>query len=120
LVLEGDNGSEIDSELTCRGFKAGEKEEEDIDGAASEVNGGRGLDEKLRVVVDDGMAFGIEVGMATGHSDQTLLSWSQYRSISNLRNPTPSRLDKQSPESSSSYLRRGKQAAVKETPGPVT
>jgi hypothetical protein len=84
LAFEGDNGSEIDSELNCQGFKAGEKEEEDIDGAASEVNGGRGLDEKLRVVVDDRMTFGIEVGMATGHCDQTLLSWSQYRSISTL------------------------------------
>jgi len=47
-------------------------------------------------------------------------SYSQYKSISSLRKPIASKFDKQSPELSSSYLRNGKQAAVKETPGLVT
>jgi hypothetical protein len=75
LVVEGGNTSETDSELTCRGSKAGDEECEDIDGAASEVNGGRELEEKLRVAVDDGMVFGIEAGIATGQNDHTLLPW---------------------------------------------
>ena len=109
---------EIDSELICRGFKIAEVEEEETEESAPEVGRVPGM--KLRVVVDDGAALEIEAGMATGQKDHVLLPSSQYKSISNLRKPTASRLDKQSPEESSSYFSRGKQAAVKETPGLVT
>jgi hypothetical protein len=106
---------EIDLELTCRSFKVAEEGAEKTD----EVDGVLGVELRV-VVVDDGSALGIEIGIATGQKDHTLLPSSQYKSISNLRKPTASKFDKQSPESSSSYLRCGKQAAVNETPGPVT
>jgi hypothetical protein len=66
-----------------------------------EVKAARVLEDKLK---DPGVGTesGTEVGMATGQNDQTFLPWSQYRSSSNLRKPTASRLERQSPEVSSS------------------
>ena len=78
-------------------------------------------EEKLNMIVEDGSTLlRIALGIETGQKLQTFLPWSQYRSISNLRKPRASRLERQSPELSSSYRRLGKQAAEKETPGVVT
>jgi hypothetical protein len=71
-VLEVDKEPEIDLELTCRGFKVGEEEDEEGEGFASEAKGRIVLGEKVGVIVDDGIAFGSEVGIATGQKDQTL------------------------------------------------
>lgn len=64
---------EIDLELTCRGFKL-DKEDVEVDGVDPDVNGARVLEVNLGVVVDDGIAFGIEVGIVTGQNDQSLLT----------------------------------------------
>jgi hypothetical protein len=71
--LELVNGPVVDLELTCRGFKFW-GEDEEIDAVVSDVNEERVSEVKLRVVVDEGIAFGIEVGILTGQSDQTPLS----------------------------------------------
>jgi hypothetical protein len=71
--FEVDNELEIDKELTCRAFKPGE-EDEDLDGDASVAKERMVLEVKLGVIVDDGAASGIEVGIATGQKDQTSLS----------------------------------------------
>lgn len=66
----------------------------------------RVLELKGGVEVDDDRVAGFEeVGTATGQKDHTLRPWSQKRSISNLRNPTASKLERQMPKSSSSYRR---------------
>lgn len=85
-----------------------------------EVKAGAELDEKVDVVANDKMPSGIDVGIPTGQKDQTVLPSSQYKSISNRRNPEARRFEKQSPELSSSYRRFGKHAAEKDTPGVVT
>jgi hypothetical protein len=71
-VLEVDKEPEIDLELTCRGFKVGEEEDEELEGLVSENEGRSVLEEKVGVIVDDGIAFGMEIGIATGQKDQTL------------------------------------------------
>jgi len=119
LVLEGDSNAELNRELTCRGVMAGEAEASELEGAAAEVKGGRSLEEKLSVLVDNGTAFGSEDGIETGQNDHSPRPPSQKMSMSNLLKPTARRLDKQSPEASSSNLRCEKQAAVKDTPGAV-
>lgn len=59
--------------------------------------------EEPSIVVDDGNPeVGMMDGIATGQNDHSALSWSQYRSNTNLRNPRAMRLDKQSAEASSS------------------
>jgi hypothetical protein len=99
----------------------GDEDAEDDVGSASGVRAPRELEERLTVVVEEGIALlYIEVGMATGQNDHTLRPSSQYKSTSNLRNPTASRFERQSPELSSSYLKWGKQAAERDTPGAVT
>lgn len=121
----------LTSDVTCRPVNPGRVEDkddalddadliEDDVGSAARVKPETMLDGKLSVIVEEGIVFGIEVGIATGQKLHSRLLWSQYKSISNLRNPTASKFDKQSPELSSSYLRCGKQAAEKETPGMVT
>jgi hypothetical protein len=72
--LELVNGPVIDLELTCRGFKFW-GEDEEIDAVVSDVNEERVSEMKLRVVVDEGITFGIEVGTLTGQNDQTFLPW---------------------------------------------
>jgi len=66
--LETDNELETDKELTCRAFKLGE-EEKDCESDAKDVE----VLVKLGVIVDEGAAFWIDVGIATGQNDQTLL-----------------------------------------------
>ena len=110
--------SELDEDpesVACLAFNSEEVAETVADVTVAEV-----FKDMLDIAVEEAAAFGIEVGMATGQNDQTFLPWSQYRSNSNLRKPTASRLERQSPELSSSYLKPGKQAACKETPGDVT
>jgi hypothetical protein len=87
---------------------------------ANEVNPAMELEPTPKVVVEAGSALGTEDGICTGQKDQTFLPSSQYKSISNLRNPEARRFDKQSAELSSSYRRNGKHAALKDTPGVVT
>jgi hypothetical protein len=47
--------------------------------AASKTNVERELEEKLKVVVNDGAAFGTEGGIVTGQKDQTFLPESAQR-----------------------------------------
>jgi hypothetical protein len=89
-------------------------------GASADSTAERALGLVSMVVLVPVSAFGTEDGTVTGQKLHTCLHWSQYKSISNLRKPTASRFERQSAELSSSYLRRGKQAAEKETPGVVT
>lgn len=91
-------------------------EVDDDDGWTLEVRVEGVLDEKLREAVEEAVA----VGTATGQKLHSCRLSSQNKSISNLRNPSTNRLDKQSAELSSSYLENGKQAAVRETAGFVT
>jgi|SRR6266536_5122453 len=79
---------------------------EDEVGSASGVRAPRELEERLTAVVEEGTALlYTDVGMATGQKDHTLRPSSQYKSSSNIRNPTASRFERQSPQLSSSYLR---------------
>lgn len=109
-------------ELACRAFIAdavNDTKELPLVVLVDEFRAVVELEEKLRVVVEAPPTFGIEFGTSTGQKDQTRLPWSQYKSISNRRKPEARRFEKQSAESSSSYRRVGKQAAVKDTPGVV-
>ena len=74
--LEVDCDLEIDVKLTCLGFKVGEEEDAKVEGLASEANGESVVEVKVGVIVEDGLAFEMEVGIATGQKDQTLRSWS--------------------------------------------
>ena len=74
-------GLEIVSELTCLPIRP--DAEADEEGAELKVEvelafeAARELEAMAGVVVDEGVAFGSEVGTATGQNDQTLLSSSQ-------------------------------------------
>jgi hypothetical protein len=78
------------------------------------------VEDESTVVVESGATPKILAVISTGQNDHTWRASSQYRSNSNLRKPEVRRLLRQSPESSSSYLKSEKQAAVKDTPGFVT
>ena len=113
-VSDEDEDPELEA---CLAFNV---DPEEAVGSVADVKVAEALEEKLDAPVEEASSFGIEAGMATGQNDQTFLPESQYKSSSNLRKPTASRLERQAPELSSSYLKRGKQAACKETPGDVT
>jgi hypothetical protein len=80
------------------------------------------LEDRLEVVVGvaEETTGETEAGIATGQKLHTCRVSSQYRSTSNLRKPLANRFERQSAELSSSYRRKGKQAAVRDAPGAVT
>lgn len=79
-----------------------------LDGSVVVVGVGRGAE----ITLDEVTAKAQNV-----HSRRTE---SQYRSSSNLRNPTARRFERHTAALSSSYIPLAKQAADKETPGVVT
>jgi len=75
-----------------------------------------------RIGFDEGDLLFTEeaAGIAAGQKLQTCLPSSQYKSTSNLWNPTASRFERHNAASSLSYLNLEKQAAERDTPGTVT
>lgn len=112
--------SDVDEESEAVACRASSIDPEEAVASGADVKVANVLEDRLDASFEGAVAFVIDSGMATGQNDQTFLPESQYRSSSNLRKPRASRLERQSPKLSSSYLKRGKQAACKETPGDVT
>ncbi len=119
-TTEVDIERELVSDVICRTprIDAGDSNSAELVGADVEFVVVE--EEKLRVIVEDDGTLVITLGIAIGQKLQTFLPSSQYKSISNLRKPTARRLERQFPDSSSSYRRLGKQIDEKETPGVVT
>ncbi len=91
--------------MPCRALSNGDIETEGVDDVVClEALLLVEVAEEFRLCVDEGKVSEIELGMAAGQKDHILLAWSQNKSISNLWKPTANRLEKHSPELSSSYL----------------